>query len=159
MFAQVYTLSGAPAGAEIQINATVAGNQSQPTVVGVDGGGFMVAWSDDGGLDGSSTGVFARFFDGTGGALKSINPATEEVLAEIAEASAARGWPFPWAFATPATLDFLDALQALLLDRERRLPLPASFLVDAAGAVRVLYLGPVTAERVLALMVCCLRVP
>ncbi len=39
----------------------------------------------------SSYGLFidGEFVDGTGGALKSINPATEEVLAEIAEASAA----------------------------------------------------------------------
>jgi hypothetical protein len=69
VFAQVYTLSGAPVGAEIQINATVPGHQNQPTAVGVDGGGFMVAWTDGGGLDGASNGVFARYFDGTGGAL------------------------------------------------------------------------------------------
>jgi acyl-CoA reductase-like NAD-dependent aldehyde dehydrogenase len=39
----------------------------------------------------SSYGLFidGEFVDGTGGALKSINPATEEVLAEISEASAA----------------------------------------------------------------------
>ncbi|MGD9956418.1 MAG: aldehyde dehydrogenase family protein [Candidatus Nanopelagicales bacterium] len=39
----------------------------------------------------SSYGLFidGEFVDGTGGALKSINPATEEVLAEVAEASAA----------------------------------------------------------------------
>jgi acyl-CoA reductase-like NAD-dependent aldehyde dehydrogenase len=39
----------------------------------------------------SSYGLFidGEFVDGTGGALKSINPATEEVLAEVAEASEA----------------------------------------------------------------------
>ncbi len=39
----------------------------------------------------SSYGLFidGEFVDGTGGSLKSINPATEEVLAEVAEASAA----------------------------------------------------------------------
>ena len=39
----------------------------------------------------SSYGLFidGDFVDGTGGSLKSINPATEEVLAEVAEASAA----------------------------------------------------------------------
>jgi tetratricopeptide (TPR) repeat protein len=61
-----------------------------------------------------------------------------------------RNWPFPWATASPAALELLDALQCILLDRERRLPLPASFLVDANGALRVLYLGPVTAEQLLA---------
>ncbi len=76
-----------------------------------------------------------------------------EPLEEQARAAAflrEREWPFPWATATPATLELLDALQCILLDRERRLPLPASFLVDANGALRVLYLGPVTAEQLLA---------
>jgi tetratricopeptide (TPR) repeat protein len=61
-----------------------------------------------------------------------------------------RQWPFPWAVATGEALEILDALAAILLDREQRLALPASFLVDAQGALRVLYLGPVTAERLLA---------
>lgn len=63
---------------------------------------------------------------------------------------AQRSWPFPWATATPQALEILDALQAILLDRERRLAVPASFLVDASGALRVLYLGPVEAETLLA---------
>lgn len=63
---------------------------------------------------------------------------------------AQRTWPFPWATASPETLEFLDALQAVLLDREVRLPLPTSFLVDAQGALRVLYFGPLTPERLLA---------
>ncbi len=59
-------------------------------------------------------------------------------------------WPFPWAFAEPEALEILDALQGILLDRERRLPLPASFLVDAAGALRALYLGSLPVETLLA---------
>jgi tetratricopeptide (TPR) repeat protein len=62
----------------------------------------------------------------------------------------ARGWQHPWASATPEALERLDALQALLLDHERRLALPASFLVDPSGALRVLYTGAVDAQRVLA---------
>jgi tetratricopeptide (TPR) repeat protein len=78
----------------------------------------------------------------------SVEPADERAraVAFLAE----RGWPFPWAVATPATLEVLDALHCLLLDRERRLPLPASFLVDAGGSLRVMYLGPVTADTLLA---------
>jgi len=71
-------------------------------------------------------------------------------LARVQAFLAQRGWPFPWATAAPATLEFLDALQSVLLDREQRLPLPTSFLVDARGAVRVLYFGPLTAERLVA---------
>jgi tetratricopeptide (TPR) repeat protein len=59
-------------------------------------------------------------------------------------------WPFPWARASATTLETLDGLQGALLDRERRLPLPASFLVDASGALRALYLGPVEPATLLA---------
>jgi tetratricopeptide (TPR) repeat protein len=62
----------------------------------------------------------------------------------------ARGWPFPWAVARPEALELLDALAGILVDSERRLPLPTSFLVDAQGALRVLYFGPVDADQVLA---------
>ena len=76
-----------------------------------------------------------------------------EPVAEAARAAAflaERSWPFPWATASGEALELLDALQAVLLDREQRLPLPTSFLVDARGALRVLYFGPVSAERLLA---------
>ncbi|MSR63652.1 MAG: hypothetical protein EXS08_14565 [Planctomycetes bacterium] len=60
------------------------------------------------------------------------------------------GWPFPWATATPRARELLEALPALLLDREESLPLPVSFLIDAAGALRVLYAGPLDVAQVLA---------
>ncbi len=45
-----------------------------------------------------SYGLFigGEFVPATGGAFKRVNPATEEVLAEIAEASAMRTWTAPW---------------------------------------------------------------
>jgi len=61
-----------------------------------------------------------------------------------------RGWTFPWGTATPAALEVLEALQGILLDRERPLALPSSFLVDAGGALQVLYVGPLSADLVLA---------
>lgn len=72
-----------------------------------------------------------------------------EVRARAAAFLEERGWPFPWAVATPSALELLDALAAMLLDRERRLSLPASFLIDPQGALRVIYLGPVSAEQLL----------
>lgn len=59
------------------------------------------------------------------------------------------GWTFSSAFATPQTLDTLDALQRTLIDRRRRMPLPISFLVDSAGEVAVIYKGPVTVDALL----------
>lgn len=59
-------------------------------------------------------------------------------------------WPFGRGYATPETLDHLDVLHDILLDREARLPLPTSWLVDAQGRLLVLYLGPVEPAQVLA---------
>ena len=56
-------------------------------------------------------------------------------------------WPYAWGFASPAMAEVLDALAGILLDREQRLSLPTSFLVDAAGSLRVLYFGPVSAAE------------
>ena len=52
-------------------------------------------------------------------------------------------WPFAWGFATPEALARLDALHGALLDTEERMPLPTSFLIDAAGEVRALWRGAV----------------
>ncbi len=68
---------------------------------------------------------------------------TSELLQEL-------GWPFPWAFAEPDALEALDGLQGCLLDREKRLPLPARFLIDAEGALRVLTIGAQPLEQLLA---------
>lgn len=70
-------------------------------------------------------------------------PAAIEVLERVQ-------WEELAAFATPDTLDTLDALQRTLVDRRRRLPLPTSFLVDEQGAVAVIYRGPVDVDTLLA---------
>jgi tetratricopeptide (TPR) repeat protein len=60
------------------------------------------------------------------------------------------GWPDAWALAPPETVAVLDALYGTLLDTEQPLPIPTSFLVDAEGALRALYVGPVDPDRLLA---------
>ena len=50
--------------------------------------------------------------------------------------------------ATPETMATLDAIVAALLDRDERLAVPASFLIDANGLLQVFYLGPVRPEQV-----------
>ena len=59
------------------------------------------------------------------------------------------GWPTGWAFAAPRTIEILDVLQGAILDRETRLPLPSSFLIDAEGSLRAIYLGRVDPDRLL----------
>jgi tetratricopeptide (TPR) repeat protein len=74
--------------------------------------------------------------------------AASELLARV-------GWPHPWASAAPQSLEVLDALVATLLDREQRLAVPVSFLIDPEGALRVLYLGPVEPAQVLSDVALC----
>ncbi|MCC7293143.1 MAG: VCBS repeat-containing protein [Phycisphaerales bacterium] len=58
-------------------------------------------------------------------------------------------WPLEAGFAPAETVDVLDLVQRVVLERDRRIPLPTSFLVDAAGRVTVIYRGPVTAATLL----------
>lgn len=52
-------------------------------------------------------------------------------------------------FATAGTMETIDALQSLLLDHDRRMPVPTSLLIDERGYLQVLYLGPVDALQVI----------
>lgn len=56
-------------------------------------------------------------------------------------------WPYQWAMLPQRSLEVLDAIQAALLDHDAPMPLPTSFLVDAQGRLRVIYLGPVEGEQ------------
>jgi hypothetical protein len=73
IFARRFSSSGVPLGAEVQANtytnsaqrdATVASSQS-----GAAAGSFVVAWTDEGGQDGSGYGIFARRFSSSGAAV------------------------------------------------------------------------------------------
>ncbi len=68
-FAQLYDAAGSAVGGEFQVNTTTAQSQYQAVVAGLTGGGFVVAWRDDGGQDGSVNGVFAQRYDASGAAL------------------------------------------------------------------------------------------
>lgn len=59
-------------------------------------------------------------------------------------------WDFHAGFATVDVLEGLDALQASVLDRRRRTPVPTSFLVDAERRVAVIFKGPVALDTLLA---------
>ena len=59
-------------------------------------------------------------------------------------------WDFHAGFATVDALEGLDALQASVLDRRRRTPVPTSFLVDGERRVAVIYKGPVELDTLLA---------
>jgi hypothetical protein len=66
VFGQRYAASGAPLGAEFQINTYTTGYQAHPSVARLGfGSEFMVVWTSYG-QDGSSAGVFGQRFAGGG---------------------------------------------------------------------------------------------
>ena len=60
------------------------------------------------------------------------------------------GWPHPVAYAPLETVGVLDTVQGFLMERESRISLPASFLVDQEGRLVAMYFGPVEPDTVLA---------
>jgi peroxiredoxin len=71
-------------------------------------------------------------------------PADGEAVRQFLERST---WPYPHAFAPSDAIAVLDALAGILVDSERALPLPTSFLIAPDGDLVALYFGPVSDER------------
>jgi hypothetical protein len=69
IFAQRYDADGNPVGGEFQVNTEVSGDQRDSVVAGLADGTFVVAWTDQSGLDTSSGGVYAQHFAADGGPL------------------------------------------------------------------------------------------
>jgi hypothetical protein len=68
VFGQRYASSGAPAGAEFQVNTFTSNAQGFPRVASDAAGNFVVVWNSDT-QDGSNDGVFAQRYTSSGGAL------------------------------------------------------------------------------------------
>ncbi|REK24578.1 MAG: hypothetical protein DWQ42_13495 [Planctomycetota bacterium] len=58
------------------------------------------------------------------------------------------GFPFRAGWADGDTLDKLEAVHRTVLDMQRPLPLPASFLIDSDGRLIAIYKGPASVEQV-----------
>jgi len=79
--------NGSPAGDEFQLNATGAGNQTEPAVA-IDGDGFLFAAWQGPGVDGDED-IFARVFDPNGQPLTdesavNIDPAGRQLYPSVA---------------------------------------------------------------------------
>jgi len=69
IYAQRYDGSGIPAGPEFRVNTHVSGYQVEAQVAGLSDGSFVVLWTDQSGLDGSSDGVFMQRYSALGSPL------------------------------------------------------------------------------------------
>jgi hypothetical protein len=79
IFAQRFSASGAPRGAEFPVNAYTTGFQRQPSVASDAVGNFVVVWGSPG-EDGSDYGVFAQRFGGLGPAGLTVDGSGNQVL-------------------------------------------------------------------------------
>ena len=69
VWARVFNANGTQVTPEFRVNSYVSGSQYEPSVVGLEAGGFVVAWRDDNGSShdsGSSRDVWARVFNANG---------------------------------------------------------------------------------------------
>ena len=66
--ARVYDDAGQPLADEFIANSLTNGHQYNPSIVGLEGGGFAVAWTSDD-FNESGTALRARYFDNNGSAL------------------------------------------------------------------------------------------
>jgi Ca2+-binding RTX toxin-like protein len=66
--AQMFDAAGAKVGGEFLVNTQTGGYQSDPTITGLSGGGFVVTWRDESGTlgDASEYSVKAQMFDAAG---------------------------------------------------------------------------------------------
>lgn len=69
IFVRRFDSTGAPMGAEFQVNTYTTLYQLNPSVAMDASGGFVVVWESNYDQDGSEYGVFARRFDSTGAPL------------------------------------------------------------------------------------------
>ncbi|KPG00112.1 hypothetical protein IP87_03475, partial [beta proteobacterium AAP121] len=68
IYAQRYSATGAALGPEFRVSTSTTNNQTEPKLSAVPGGGFVINWTDDNGLDGSGQTVLAQRYDANGAA-------------------------------------------------------------------------------------------
>ncbi|WP_198157066.1 PKD domain-containing protein, partial [Aquincola tertiaricarbonis] len=82
---QRFAADGTPLGAEFTLNSNVNGSQVQPQLASLAGGGFVAAWTDTSGADGSGYGIVLQRFAADGSKLGS------EIIANTTVAGTQQG--------------------------------------------------------------------
>lgn len=93
VYGRRYDANGASVGPEFRINSQIDLDQTEPSVVGLSDGGFLVSWTSMG-QDGDGSGIFAKRFGADGaptGEEFQINTYTQDMQAAAAVAPMADG--------------------------------------------------------------------
>ncbi|HYJ83924.1 MAG TPA: calcium-binding protein, partial [Allosphingosinicella sp.] len=93
---QLFDSAGAKVGSEFLVNTTVTGSQEDSAAAGLQGGGFVVVWSDGSGLGGDSSGfgIKGQRFDSSGakaGVEFQVNTVTQNGQTDASVAGLASG--------------------------------------------------------------------
>jgi len=99
IYAQRYSAAGVAQGPEFRVNTTTTNQQTDPAIVGLSNGGFIVTWTDYNGTDGSSNGVYAQRFDANGVAQGSeflVNTVTNDDQSQPSIAAYNGGFVATW---------------------------------------------------------------
>ncbi len=131
LFGQRFDASGARTGSEFQINVTVEGAQSAPSLACGGDGGFVVAWQGEG--EGSDVSVFTRRFDAAGrpvGGETRVEPLASAIQVDPAVAVSHAGEAVVAWSELDTTFRGDDAIVCRLFD-ERGEPLGDAFLAHA----------------------------
>jgi len=91
IYARLFKADGTPKTGDIQVNDDVSGDQADPAIAGLSGGGVAVAFRTP---DADGTGIAMRLFDKSGkakGKMKRVNTETAEDQTEPAIASLKNG--------------------------------------------------------------------
>ncbi|MCK5924034.1 MAG: hypothetical protein KAG66_24080, partial [Methylococcales bacterium] len=66
VYAQRFDAVGNAVDAEFRVNESTVNSQFDATITALSDGGFVIAWTDNGSLDGSGHGVFGQQYDNNG---------------------------------------------------------------------------------------------
>ena len=67
IYYQIFTDAGTPVGGEVRVNDLNSGNQTNPNLITLDTGGFVIGWTDTSTpAPGTGSGVFVQVFDADG---------------------------------------------------------------------------------------------
>jgi Ca2+-binding RTX toxin-like protein len=113
VYAQRYDSAGATLGVETRVNTTTEGDQADPSVAGLAGGGYVITWTS---RDADGSGVYAQRYRLDGGAVGSelrVNTATEGAQFDPAVVGLADGgYAVTWVSAGPADGLYLQVFNA-----------------------------------------------
>ena len=66
IYFQLYHDDGTVNGSPVRVNTVTADDQSIPSIISLATGGFVISWTDYGGADGDSAGIFMQRYDASG---------------------------------------------------------------------------------------------